>query len=426
MKPPPLRNDCFSMPRGVEWTPVDLALATLKEGMATVVGTEDTDVMAAGGRVLASDICARCSNPPFSNSAVDGYGFAFSSVSPATEGDTITLPLVPGRAAAGEPFPGIVPTGNAVRILTGAPIPRGVDTVVLEEDVSTDGVRIMFRSGVRQAANTRDSGEDVVAGTRLFERGHRLRPQDLALLTACGHSRVPVHRSLSVAVLSTGDEISEVGTGRIKAGATGAVYDSNRPMLLDLVRRWGFVDCDLGRVPDDPGQIRAALDRGAGTADAIIATGGASAGDEDHVSRMLRDEGTLQTWRVAIKPGRPLAMAIWRDRPVFGLPGNPVAAFVCALIFALPALRVLAGENWSDPHGFLVPSGFAKRKKPGRREYLRARIDADGRAIPFASEGSGRISGLAWSDGLIELEHGALSVREEDPVKYLPYSGFGL
>ena len=168
------------------------------------------------------------------------------------------------------------------------------------------------------------------------------------------------------------------------------------------------------------------LDRGAGTADAIIATGGASAGDEDHVSRMLRDEGTLQTWRVAIKPGRPLAMAVWRDRPVFGLPGNPVAAFVCALIFALPALRVLAGENWSDPHGFLVPSGFAKQKKPGRREYLRARIDANGRAIPFASEGSGRISGLSWSDGLIELEHGALSVREEDPVRYLPYSVFGL
>ena len=169
MKPPPLRNDCFAMPRGVEWTPVDQALATLREGMATVVGTEDTDVMAAGGRVLASDVSARCSNPPFSNSAVDGYGFAFSSVSPATEGDTITLQLVPGRAAAGEPFSGTVPPGSAVRILTGAPIPRGVDTVVLEEDVSTDGARIMFRSGVRPEANTRDSGEDVVAGTRLFE-----------------------------------------------------------------------------------------------------------------------------------------------------------------------------------------------------------------------------------------------------------------
>ena len=167
MKPPPLRNDCFAMPRGVEWTPVDQALATLKEGMATVVGTEDADVMAAGGRVLASDISARCSNPPFSNSAVDGYGFAFSSVSPATEGDTITLPLVPGRAAAGEPFSGTVPSGNAVRILTGAPIPRGVDTVVLEEDVSTDGARIMFRSGVKPEANTRGLGRGCCCGNQV-------------------------------------------------------------------------------------------------------------------------------------------------------------------------------------------------------------------------------------------------------------------
>ena len=426
MKPPPLRNDCFAMPQGVEWTPVDKALATLKDGIATVVGTEDVDVSAAGGRVLASDISARRSNPPFSNSAVDGYGFAFSSISPAPEGDVITLPIVPGRAAAGQPFSGTVPTGEAVRILTGAPVPPGVDTVVLDEDVSTDGVRVMFRSGVKPGANTRDSGEDVVAGSGLFERGHRLRPQDLALLTACGHSRVSVHRPLSVAVLSTGNEISDVGTGRVTAGGTGAVYDSNRPMLRDLVRRWGFVDFDLGRVPDDPVQLRAAFDRGARTADAIIATGGASAGDEDHVSGMLRNEGSLQTWRVAIKPGRPLAMAIWRGCPVFGLPGNPVAAFVCALIFARPALKVLAGGNWSEPRGFLVPSGFAKRKKPGRMEYLRARIDADGRAIPFASEGSGRISGLAWSDGLVELDHGALVVREDDPVKYLPYSGFEL
>lgn len=426
MKPPPLRNDCFAMPQGVEWTPVDRALATLKDGIATVVGTEDVDVASAGGRVLASGISARRSNPPFSNSAVDGYGFAFSSTSPAREGGVITLPVMPGRAAAGEPFSGTVPAGKAVRILTGARIPRGVDTVVLEEDVSTDGTQIMFRSGVKPGANTRDSGEDVVAGTGLFQGGHRLRPQDLALLTACGHSRVRVHQPLTVAVLSTGNEISEVGTGRVAAGGTGAIYDSNRPMLLDLVRRWGFVDIDLGRVPDDPDRLRAAFDQGARTADAIIATGGASAGDEDHVSCVLRSEGSLQTWRVAIKPGRPLAMAVWRDCPVFGLPGNPVAAFVCALIFARPALRVLAGEHWSKPRGFLVPSGFTKQKKPGRMEYLRARIDSNGRAVPFASEGSGRISGLAWSDGLVELGHGALLIREEDPVTYLPYSGFGL
>ena len=414
------------MPPGVDWTPVDDALARLKEGVDAVVGTETVNVADAGGRIIASDISARCSNPPFSNSAVDGYGFAYSSVEDATSDDMVTLPLVSGRAAAGAPFRGNVPAGHAVRILTGAPVPRGVDTVVIDENVSADGDQVVFRSGVKPGANTRDSGEDVVEGERLFESGHRLRPQDLALLTACGHARIPVRHALRVAVLSTGDEIAEVGAGSRNAGEHGVVHDSNRPMLLDLVRRWGFVDVDLGRVPDDVERIRAAFDRGAETADAIIATGGASAGDEDHVSRLLREEGNLQTWRVAIKPGRPLAMAVWKSCPIFGLPGNPVAAFVCTLIFARPALEVLAGGYWSVPRGFVVPSGFAKRKKPGRREYLRARMDASGRAIPFESEGSGRISGLAWSDGLVELEDGERTIREGDPVKYLPYAGFGL
>lgn len=436
MKPPPLRNDCFAMPPGVDWTPVDDALDVLRQGMRVVVGHQEVRVPAAGGRVLADHVIARQPNPPFSNAAVDGYGFAFSSATPATptvrdgvdrdRDRVVTLPVTPGRAAAGAPHGTAVPAGHALRILTGAPLPAGVDTVVLEEDVSSDGARVSFRAGLRPGANTRPAGEDVRAGARLFESGHRLRPQDLALLTACGIGTVPVHDRLRVAVLSTGDEIAEVGAGRVSAGESGAIYDSNRPMLLDLIRGWRHGPIDLGRVRDDPGRIRDALDRGAEEADAILVTGGASAGDEDHVSRLLKAEGELQTWRVAIKPGRPLAMALWRRCPVFGLPGNPVAAFVCSLLFARPALRVLAGEDWDQPSGFRVPAGFSKRKKPGRREYLRARLDGEGRAVPFASEGSGRISSLAWSDGLVELGDGARDLREGDPVRYLPYSGFGV
>ncbi len=408
------------MPPGVDWTPVDDALAALRSGLATVVGVTDCPVSEAGGRILAEEVAARRAHPPFANSAVDGYGFAHASI-PAD--GVVNLPLAEGRAAAGDPHSGRVPASHAIRILTGARIPEGVDTIVLEEDTTTDGTRISFRTGIRAGANTRPAGEDVGKGARMLGRGRRLRPQDLALLAACGVDAVPVFERLRVAVMSTGDEIAEVGS---ESGAPGAIFDANRPMLCDLLRRWGFRVVDLGHVPDDRDRIRETLDAGATGADAIFSSGGASAGDEDHVSAILEGEGALSTWRVAIKPGRPLAMALWRDVPVFGLPGNPVAAFVCALIFARPALGVLAGGKWEEPAAYEVPAGFTKRKKPGRREYLRARIDSSGRAVPFGSEGSGRISGLSWSEGLVELEDGALDLAEGDPVRFLPYSGFGI
>ena len=237
-----------------------------------------------------------------------------------------------------------------------------------------------------------------------------------------GLAEVAVRPRLRVAVLSTGDELADPG----EAGADHRTFDANRPMLCDLVRRWGHEAVDLGAVGDDRAALRDRLDRGARGADAILTSGGASAGDEDHVSALLDEAGALQTWRIAMKPGRPLAVARWKGRMVFGLPGNPVAAFVCALIFARPALAVLAGSDWRDATGFDVPAAFEKRKKAGRREYLRARIDSDGRAEVFASEGSGRISGLSWAEGLVELAEPERHVRPGDRVRYLPFSGFGL
>ncbi|MGD1925049.1 MAG: molybdopterin-binding protein [Paracoccaceae bacterium] len=193
-------------------------------------------------------------------------------------------------------------------------------------------------------------------------------------------------------------------------------------MLSALIAQFGHETVDLGAQQDRAGTIRAALDRGAEDADAILTTGGASAGDEDHISRLLRNEGTVTTWRIAVKPGRPLALGLWNGVPVFGLPGNPVAAFVCALMFARPALAVMAGQAWPEPLGVTVPAAFSKAKKPGRREYLRARLTPDGRAEVFHSEGSGLIGGLSWSDGLVELPDGALDVKPGTPVRYLPYA----
>lgn len=417
--PPRLRNDCFAMPQGVDWVPVDAALALLRARLHAVTGTEDLVVAHAQGRVLAAPAVARRSNPPRPNSAVDGYGFAH-----AATGDGVQrLSLVSGRAAAGQPFDAVVPPGSAVRILTGAILPEGVDTVVLEEDCATDGQVVAFDGPVKRGINTRQAGEDMTKGATVLPAGRVLTPADLALVSAVGVGRVRVHRRLRVAVLSTGDELLPDPAGQ---AAPHQIFDANRPMLLALLAGWGFDPVDLGHAPDDADTIAARLDRGAQDADAVLTSGGASAGDEDHVSRLLRERGNLSSWRIAVKPGRPLALALWGGVPVFGLPGNPVAALTCALVFARPALSLLSGAGWSQPQGFTVPAAFSKRKKAGRREYLRARLTESGAAEVFASEGSGRISGLSWATGLVELPDDACTIAPGDPVRYLPYASFGV
>ncbi len=398
----------------------DGAAERLRAALAPVAGVETLPTAAAGGRILAEPAIALRPNPPAPNAAVDGYGLAHAAL--AGEGPW-ELPLAPGRAAAGSPYAGPVPPGQALRILTGALLPEGVDTVVLDEDCATDGTRVAFAGPLKPRANTRKAGEDVAAGAAVLPAGRRLTPADLALLSAVGLAQVQVRRPLRVAVLSTGDEIAPLPGPDLPPERT---IDANRPMLLELIRRWGFAAVDLGHAPDRAAAVRRALDRGAARADAILTSGGASAGDEDHISRVLRNQGSLAAWRIALKPGRPLALGLWQGVPVFGLPGNPVAALVCALIFARPALWRLAGADWPAPLAFTVPAAFEKRKKPGRREYLRARLTPEGAAEVFRSEGSGRISGLSWAEGLVELPDGAVHITPGAPVRYLPYAGFGL
>ena len=417
LQPPPLRNDCFALPAGVDWTPVEIALSLLRDRMQVVKATVNCPSAQAQGRILATPVSALRSNPPEANTAVDGYGFDYA----ATGAGTQVLPLVAGRAAAGAPFAGKVPAGHAVRMLTGAALPDGVDTVVLDEDVTASTTHIAFRGPLKRGANTRQAGEDIVKGAVALPAGRLLTPADLALLSAVGCAQVPVRKRLRVAVLSTGDELLEAG----QDPGPGQIFDANRPMLLSLATRWGFEPVDLGRVGDDRDALRAAFDQGAAQADVILTSGGASAGDEDHVSALLRASGALQMWRIALKPGRPLALAMWQGVPVFGLPGNPVAALVCTLVFARPAMAALSGQGWIDPQGYEVPAGFEKQKRPGRHEYLRARV-RDGRVEAFGSEGSGRISGLSWAEGLVELDSAARHIRPGDLVRYLPFGSFGM
>lgn len=416
LTPPRLKNDCFALPPGVDWTPVDEALERLRAALVPVAKVENVSLDRAEGRILAEDALARRSNPPGPNSAVDGYGFASSAIGAGDQ----NLPLVPGRAAAGAPFKGSVPHGSAVRILTGALLPGGVDTVVLEEDCATDGQHVAFAGDLKPRANTRKAGEDVEAGGLALAQGTRLGAPEMAILAATGVTEVNTFRPLRVGVLSTGTEIVPSGSDPDPA----RTYDANRPMLLALLRDWRIEAVDLGHVPDDRGTLRTRLAESEGRVDAILTSGGASAGDEDHVSALLNETGSLADWRIALKPGRPLALGVWNGIPVFGLPGNPVAALVCTMIFARPAFGVLGGEGWHSPQGFTVPAAFTKTKKPGRREYLRARLNARGEAEVFKSEGSGRISGLAWADGLVEIEDGARNIGPKDPVRYIPYASF--
>ena len=420
LTPPSMQNDCFALPEGTKWMPVDDALAHLRGRLNPVVGSEKMTVNKAEGCVLAVDQNALRSNPPGANSAMDGYGFAHSST---TGEGTQVLTLIDGRAAAGDPYDGEVPKGSAIRILTGALIPDGVDTVVMEENVRVADGQISFQGPVKAGSNARDAGEDILAGKLALSAGHKLRSPDLAYLTGIGVSQVAVYKRLRVGVLSTGDELVMADGGNCSPRKT---YDANRPMLLSMAQRWGYKAVDLGHVMDDRALLKDALDDSVNRVDVILTTGGASAGDEDHVSALLRQEGALDAWRIALKPGRPLALGIWQGVPIFGLPGNPVAAFVCAAIFARPSLSVMSGAGWIKPQGFMLPAAFTKSKKAGRREYLRAKMLDDGSVDVYKSEGSGRISGLSWADGLVELPDEAMDVCQGDLVRFMPYGSFGI
>lgn len=409
-----LQNDCFALPQGVNWTPVRDALDELRSRLSCVCEIEHVPLDAALDRVVAAPIMAPRAHPPFANSAIDGYGFKHGSGRPETG-----LRLLEGRAAAGQPFSGRVPEGAAIRILTGAPIPDGVDAVVLQEDVVLDSGIVRFDVKLKPGANIRPAGEDIAKADMLLDTGRRITSGDMAMLASVGVNALPVFCRLRVGLLSTGNELAS------QEAASHQIFDANRPMLTSIVRKWGYEVVDLGQAPDDRKALTAMLDEGAEKADVIITTGGASAGDEDHISASLKEAGTLATWRIAVKPGRPLALGVWQGTPLFGLPGNPVAAFVCALVFVRPSLLVLSGQDWKEPDPTPLTARFSKNKKIGRAEFLRACRDGD-HVDAFKSEGSGRVTGLSWADGLVRLAHDQGPIEAGDRVDYFAFSQFGI
>jgi molybdopterin molybdotransferase len=397
---------------------LDEALELLGARLDTVTGTEEIGLTAALGRVLREEVRAAVSVPAGDNSAVDGYAVHFDDLDP--QGET-RLPVT-GRAAAGHPLGRPAGRGEAIRIFTGASMPEGPDTVMMQEDCRLEGDTVVVRPGIARGANRRLAGEDVGAGDTVLQTGQRLRPQDVGLAAAAGRTRLTVSRPLSVALFSTGDELQEPGS----APRPGCIYDSNRYTVGALLHGLGCAVEDLGILADRRDTVTEALARAAARHDLLVTTGGVSTGEEDHVKAAVEANGRLHAWRLAIKPGRPIAFGQVGRTPFVGLPGNPVATMVTFLAVVRPAILRLMGGRVEPPHRFAVTAGFDHKKKKDRREWVRARLapGVDGRPVArkFPRDGAGILSSLVEADGLVELPEDLTWLEPGALVDFLPFS----
>jgi molybdopterin molybdotransferase len=412
-----LSDDCFAFAGPL--MPVDDAVALLAARLSVVEGTEAVSLALCDGRVLARDIVAPLPLPPFTNSAVDGYAVRGADLPSDAQK---TCPVV-GRVQAGATMPVAIVPGEAVRVFTGAPMPAGADTVFMQEDVRLDNEgRVILPPGLKRGANARPAGEDVTAGQTVLRSGHRMRPQDVALAAALGLTELEVRRRVRVAVFSTGNEIVAPGAERGPA----QLFDSNRFMLMSMLSRLGCEIADLGILGDDPGSTASVLRDAAATHDLVLTSGGVSTGEADYVKTAVESIGTLVFWRMAIKPGRPVAMGVISGTPFLGLPGNPVASFVTFVHVARPAILALSGTPVRAPIAVPLRAAFAYKKKAGRREYVRVsvRTAEDGalEAVKFPREGAGLLSSLVETDGLVELREETKIVENGQIVAFLPYS----
>lgn len=373
-------------------------LANLPEGL----GDEVLPLSQAAGRVAAGTLESSLALPPFANSAVDGYALRDLRLA---AGETASLRLI-GRSAAGRPYDGpALAGGQALRILTGAAVPPEADAVVMQEQTSQTGDRLEIRGPVQSGDHVRAAGSDLRAGQSILATGDLLHPARIALLAAAGQTQARVHRPVRVAVFATGDELLPPG---VRLGP-GQIYESNRALLLGLLQAPWLRTSDLGIVADDPALLGRTLSRAAEEADVIVTSGGVSVGDTDHMPRLVAELGRLDLWKVAVKPGKPLAVGGIGAAQYFGLPGNPVSAAVTLLVFVLPALRRLAGLPDLLPRLWPVRLRDAISRRPGREEYLRGRwVDGPSTAgepwaVALSGQASHQLTGMAAADCLLRV-----------------------
>jgi molybdopterin molybdotransferase len=417
-----LSDDCFAFSGPL--LPIEEIARILAERVSPVAVIETAPLTFALGRVIATDVVAPIDLPPFDNSAVDGYAVRAADLQPKSE----TRLALGERVTAGHAAADALAPGGAIRIFTGAPMPAGADTVFMQEDVRRDGAAVIVPSGLAAGANRRLAGEDVRAGAVVLPAGRRLAAADVALAAAVGLTELPVRRRIRVAVLSTGDEIVEPGTARPRA----AQFDSNRYLLAGLLAGVGAQASDLGILPDQPERLAGAIAAAAADHDLVLTSGGVSTGEADHVRAAVETIGRLVFWRVAVKPGRPVAMGVIRGphadagAAFVGLPGNPVAVFVTFARVVRPLLARLAGETLPPLIPLPVRAAFAHKKKKDRREYVRVslRRSPDGviEAVKHPQDGAGVITSLTETDGLVELLEDTTRIEPGESVGFLSYA----
>ncbi len=397
---------------------VDKARATIRACLAPVKDIERVPVRAALGRVLAEDIVPGIDVPGHDNTAMDGYAVRFADL-----GADVTVLEEVGAALAGKAFAGAVGAGQCVRVTTGAVMPPGTDTVVVQEVVKVHGTKVSIPAGQKAGQNVRAAGEDLKRGVAVLRPGQALRPAELGLIASLGLGEVAVRRRVRVAFFSTGDELASIGTA-LKAGE---VYDSNRYTLHGMLARLGVEMRDLGVVRDDPRELEAAFRDAATSADAIITTGGVSVGEADFVTPMMAKLGEALFWRIAMRPGRPMAFGRIGEAFLFGLPGNPVAVMVTFYQFVREALWQLAGRGGDCAPPLLQASAAEPlRKVAGRTEYQRGVLFRDGGALKVRTtgqQGSGVLRSMSEANCFIVLEHERGRVAAGENVQVQPFEG---
>lgn len=401
--------------------PVDQLISLLIEDAYQVSPESETCLLRdAFGRVLAASIISSVDVPPFDNSAMDGYALNWQ---PDLQDQTFT---VSGVSPAGQRS-GDLKLNTAVRILTGAPIPKGANTVIMQENVTCnefDDISTIVVNVQPQAhENIRKAGQDIAKGAMVFPSGTRLGAAEIGLLASIGIVQVSVHRQLRVSVIATGDELVEAGKPLIG----GQIYNSNTPLLSALLKMLHVQMIRAVQVPDQPEKLKEILSLASTDSDLILTTGGASVGDADHLKDVLTQIGRIENWKIAIKPGKPLVWGevvshLGQHVPLIGLPGNPQSVWVTFLIVVLPYLKALQGQRTRLlPQSIQVPAGFVRAKGQGRREYLRVQL-VDGQLIPHENQSSGALMSASWADGFAVVEIGE-TVAMGDMVGYLPMCG---
>jgi molybdopterin molybdotransferase len=403
---------------------VDLAQQAITRFITPITEAETVPLREALGRVLAHDLSSPIDVPAYDNSAMDGYAFCGSDLSAVD----VTLTIA-GKAYAGHPYPGEVRPGECIRIMTGAVIPRGCDTVIPQElaKVANEASVSIPANAIQPGANRRLAGEDLAAGSVALHQGRVLTPSDLGLVASLGIGHVTVMRKLRVAFFSTGDELRSIG----QPLAEGCVYDSNRYTLHAMIERAGFEAIDLGVVRDDPVALEATLRNACGMADVIVTTGGVSAGDADYTKDMMARLGDVMFWKVAMRPGRPMAFgrinAEKKSALFFGLPGNPVAVMATFYFFAREAMFRLQGATLPALPIVRAISISALRKRPGRTEYQRGVLTIDASGIAqvrlTGAQGSGILSSMSEANCMVVLAHDEGDVQPGQAVTAIPFNG---